>query len=271
MHVSTTSDFSNLVINQSNVTDTGYVTVGLNNNAQYFWRVNASNAGGISPWSLIWNFTTIIDTPAVPTLVSPVNGAVGVAVDPILTWNKSLLAGSYTIQLSTVIDFSTLIIDQNITDTSYKVTGLTLNTLYYWRTCATNAGGASGWSEIRNFTVMITGILDSSLSVEPQKSLYFTVFPSIVTEENKEVIFYCGSDRRRDATVSIYDALGNTVFRKEYLIEPTEKPRLLGTWDLRNRNNRKMARGMYLLVLNARDQNGEIEIVKVKIGIKQDL
>jgi hypothetical protein len=35
-------------------------------NSQYYWRVNASNSGGIStsPWSSIWNFTTMNPSPA---------------------------------------------------------------------------------------------------------------------------------------------------------------------------------------------------------------
>jgi Secretion system C-terminal sorting domain len=30
----------------------------LTNNTQYFWRVNAKNAGGTGPWSAVWNFRT---------------------------------------------------------------------------------------------------------------------------------------------------------------------------------------------------------------------
>jgi len=49
-------------VNQSGITTTSYALSGLANNTTYYWRVNASNAGGTSAWSSIWNFATRVDT-----------------------------------------------------------------------------------------------------------------------------------------------------------------------------------------------------------------
>lgn len=60
VQVSTNANFTSLVVNQSGLTTSQY-TVGsgtLSNNTTYFWRANATNGLGTSPYSLIWFFTT---------------------------------------------------------------------------------------------------------------------------------------------------------------------------------------------------------------------
>jgi hypothetical protein len=46
---------------------------------------------------------------------------------------------------------STVIDDASLTDTTRQVTGLSLNTVYYWRVRAQNAAGSSGYSEVWDF------------------------------------------------------------------------------------------------------------------------
>ncbi|MEX2054641.1 MAG: T9SS type A sorting domain-containing protein, partial [Candidatus Andersenbacteria bacterium] len=129
-----------------------YPVSGLANNTLYYWRVNATNAGGTSSYSSTWSFTTIVAAPAAPTLASPSNGATGVSTSPTLSWNASTGATSYRLQVSTSSGFSQLVVDQSgITGTSYPVSGLANNTLYYWRVNATNAGGTSSYSTTWSF------------------------------------------------------------------------------------------------------------------------
>jgi hypothetical protein len=58
VQVSTASDFSSPVVNDSNITDTSHVVYGLSNFTFYYWRVRAVNTGGSSGWSTVWNFIT---------------------------------------------------------------------------------------------------------------------------------------------------------------------------------------------------------------------
>ena len=91
--------------------------------------------------------------PAAPTLSTPVNGATGVSTSPALSWNASTGANSYGVQVSSDPGFATLVYNQTgITTTSTNVTGLTGNTVYYWRVNATNTGGTSSWSGSFSFT-----------------------------------------------------------------------------------------------------------------------
>src|SRR5262249_60996574 len=50
--VSTSPTFATLVSDQPGLTGTSTTVTGLASNTTYFWRVNASNAGGTSPWSV---------------------------------------------------------------------------------------------------------------------------------------------------------------------------------------------------------------------------
>ncbi len=147
LQVSTNSTFSNFVYNQSGLTSTSQLVTGLSNTTQYYWRVNATNNYGTSSWSSIWSFNTLITFPQPPTLSSPIDGTKEVSLSPTLYWNVSNLANSYTLQVSTKSDFSTLVYNQNdLINTNQQISGLSNFTLYYWRVCGTNDYGTSGWS-----------------------------------------------------------------------------------------------------------------------------
>ncbi|MEK9136744.1 MAG: glycosyl hydrolase family 18 protein, partial [Bacteroidota bacterium] len=93
--------------------------------------------------------------PPVPVLSSPSDSAIGVGTDPILSWNASIVATSYRLQVSTDSTFSSSLIDKNgIGAASYNLTSLSYNTTYYWRLNATNAVGASHWSTVWSFTTV---------------------------------------------------------------------------------------------------------------------
>jgi hypothetical protein len=57
--LATDSTFATTVSSQSGLTGNSASLTGLADSTQYFWEVNAVNAGGTSPWSYLWNFTTI--------------------------------------------------------------------------------------------------------------------------------------------------------------------------------------------------------------------
>jgi len=143
------------VVNQTGITTTSYAVSGLTNNTTYYWRVNATNAGGTSAYSTAWSFTTVaaVSPPAAPTLVVPANGTTGISTSPTLSWNASSGATSYQLQVSSNSTFSTTVVNQTgITETSYAVSGLVNNTTYYWRVNASNAAGTSVYSDVWRFT-----------------------------------------------------------------------------------------------------------------------
>jgi uncharacterized lipoprotein YddW (UPF0748 family) len=95
-----------------------------------------------------------IPNPEIPFIVSP-------GIDPplqrdtvYLTWNYAEYAASYGLEISQDPDFaSDPIVDiQDMTDTSYTLTGLTGQETYYWRVRSNNPSGSSDYSPVHNFT-----------------------------------------------------------------------------------------------------------------------
>ncbi|MBM4159374.1 MAG: T9SS type A sorting domain-containing protein, partial [Ignavibacteria bacterium] len=72
VQVSLDSTFATTVINDSVNAPATIYNVGsgkLSPLTKYYWRVDASNIVGTSPWSTVWNFTTLYD----PTLLTQIN------------------------------------------------------------------------------------------------------------------------------------------------------------------------------------------------------
>jgi uncharacterized protein affecting Mg2+/Co2+ transport len=92
LQVSTSSTFSTTVYDQSGITGTSQQVSGLANNTLYYWRVNATNAGGTSDWSTTWSFTTIVAPPsgsgtaADPYLIATLNDLLWITAN-ISSWN----------------------------------------------------------------------------------------------------------------------------------------------------------------------------------------
>jgi hypothetical protein len=162
VQISTNIEFSGIVIDTNGITDTDLAVFVLENSVTYFWRVRAENAGGISNWSSVWNFTTIAQAPDVPVLAFPQNGEINIAVDTVLVWETAARAESYHTQVSTDSEFSTVILDSNsVTNSHLAVNGLDSMTTYYWRVKAKNNGGESNWSQVWNFTTENVTNVDS--------------------------------------------------------------------------------------------------------------
>jgi hypothetical protein len=160
LQVSTDSLFANTsgtAYNQSGLTTTSQTVTDLKNSTVYYWRVNASNANGTGSWSTTYKFTTIVVTPDVPVSVSPVHEAVNQALSLSFTWNSVSSASSYSLQVSTDSTFTaSLIINQSgLTSLTQTISGLTNNTIYFWRIRATNAAGNSSWSAVFKFTTTL--------------------------------------------------------------------------------------------------------------------
>ena len=158
LQVGTDSTFaSGMVVNDSTLADTFKVMSGLSNNTKYFWRVNAKNPGGTSPYSVVRSFTTIIGAPPAPLLSSPPKNALNQPTSITLQWNASAGASTYWLQLGTDSTFVSGLVknDSTITGTSRVVNGLIITTKYYWRVSAKNPGGTSPFSEVWNFTTAI--------------------------------------------------------------------------------------------------------------------
>jgi len=88
--------------------------------------------------------------PGIPKLISPAkNGVIGSAQT--FQWSSASNASNYILKISGNSDISSSTDYNAGTNTSYEITGLTLNTTYFWAVFATNSTGTT-WSEIYRFT-----------------------------------------------------------------------------------------------------------------------
>ncbi|HPO64008.1 MAG TPA: hypothetical protein PK762_13090, partial [Candidatus Kapabacteria bacterium] len=125
----------------------------LDQTTRYYWRVRAYTADEEpSYWSYKWNFIT--EGPIEPTILSePVNELVYAPTMPVFNWSEVFAATGYNIQVSEFEDFSTLVVDEDVTETTFTTRfDLEFNTTFYWRVMAFNPYVNSVWSTVWQFT-----------------------------------------------------------------------------------------------------------------------
>jgi RHS repeat-associated protein len=205
LQVSTNNQFTNLIINQTGISATSYNQTVLNNGIQYFWRVNATNTAGTSAWSTVWNFTTSIPIPPIPTLLQPANNSLNTSGNLLLSWNQSSGAATYELQVSSDQQFTNLVYNQTgISNTSYNVTNLTKGIIYYWKVRAVNTSGASNWSVVWNFTTAALPVLVVTQPVDN----YITNITSVTVS---------GSVNDNSVTVKVNGLLVNVAGDKSFI------------------------------------------------------
>ncbi len=120
----------------------------------YFWRVRGTNNTGDGVWSASRSFTVGALVPEMVNLLNPNNGQTDVALEPAFRWAPAERADSYRLQVSTVENFSSTIIDDRDiqTTTHTSATKLAGSTVYFYRVRGINNQGAGAWSTVRTFT-----------------------------------------------------------------------------------------------------------------------
>jgi alpha-tubulin suppressor-like RCC1 family protein len=153
---------TNVVINDSTLTDTTRATPTLGTSSTYYWRVRSYNNGVISAYPSFFRFTTVVQAPSAPTVVSPANNAINQPATETLVCSSASGAAQYHWQVSTSLSFSTFVVNDSTTDTM-RVVHLMSGTKYYWQVQALNPGGGSTYAGPDSFTVMTAPSVAASL------------------------------------------------------------------------------------------------------------
>jgi parallel beta-helix repeat protein len=122
--------------------------------------------------------------------------------------------------------------------------------------------------DIGAFESDITPIINNNPSVN-NKDNDFIIVPNIAELNNNIFKFYYYTKFRVDATLKIYDPLGNELFSKNEQIDQDNKRKEFAEWDKTNKNRIPVAPGAYLAVLITVGQNGNRKTYKRIIGIKR--
>jgi hypothetical protein len=136
--------------NNTGTTSQFLIPAALDPDTTYYWRVSARNASDISQgWSPVRSFRTVI---LPPVLVAPIGGAVVGSRKPVLDWNDVTGATSYKLQVSLNSAFSSLVLNLNVTPSTYTpLVNLAANKLFHWRVKALGPNGPSTWSAVETF------------------------------------------------------------------------------------------------------------------------
>jgi uncharacterized lipoprotein YddW (UPF0748 family) len=143
---------SNMFLDESGIVDSSITVTDLEGQTLYFWRINAVNAGGVSNYSSVFSFIT--GFPASPLLAYPPDNTGNYPVNIDLVWLVNSAASSYRLQVARAANFTvqSIVLDTiGLTDTTLSLSGLLMNTFYYWRIKAVNQFGSSNWSEVWRF------------------------------------------------------------------------------------------------------------------------
>lgn len=147
--------FSELVVDESGLTNNILVLSDLDFETLYYWRVRSVNVGGSSSFTQSWRFETEAQPqlpPGTPQPLSPPDTATDVPIDPVLIWDELPAAKTYRLQVALNANFSNLVIDQaGLTDAFFDLDGLSHSTTYYWRVRASNDAGTSEFSNAWRF------------------------------------------------------------------------------------------------------------------------
>ena len=146
VQVATDQNLTNIVLTDSSTTSSKTVG-GLSGGTKYWWHVQASNAGGLSGWT-ISSFTTL--SLSVPSAL----GSVPTATSVTLAWGVVSEASSYVVEVHDKANYNSLVKSLTATTNSASVGDLTSGQRYYWQVQAVNAGGKSGWAQ-SDFTTLV--------------------------------------------------------------------------------------------------------------------
>jgi uncharacterized lipoprotein YddW (UPF0748 family) len=209
LQISTDPTFAtNIFLDQNNIVDTFKVITGMNGQTLYYWRVNASNAGGTSSFSNAYNFKT--GFPSTPLLVYPANNTGNIPIDTVLYWNSSPSVISYDLMVARSADFasnSVVVNAQGIVDTSYSLTSLLKGTFYFWKVRAINMLGISNWSAVWRFkTINTTGVDDDELTIAD-----YILYQNYPNPFNPTTKISWQSPVSGWQSLKVYDVLGNEV------------------------------------------------------------
>lgn len=93
--------------------------------------------------------------PPTPTLSSPADAAIDVAIQPTMTWVVGAQTQQSTLELATDAGFSNIVFTTSVSGSSVQTASrLASLTTYYWRVRAGNPCGDSSFSSVFSFTTM---------------------------------------------------------------------------------------------------------------------
>ena len=134
LQVSESQTFTNLLVNDSTLTDTLQLMSSLRSGASYYIRARARGIASWSGYSSTVHFSTITPAPLAPSVIAPLAGSTITPPTVAVRWRAVPGAVKYQVQISGDSGFqSNVFNDSTVTDTVRQVTGLMAASSFYVR------------------------------------------------------------------------------------------------------------------------------------------
>lgn len=235
--------------------DSSLAVTGLQFRARYYWQVMTTNQGGSSAFTAVDSFTTATEVPAAPATSSP-KGVTGVNRVVVYIWSPVPNTQSYHLQVSSASDFSTIVYDVKLVDTSHvALDTLDASTRYYWHVSAVNAGGEGAFSGTATFVTGTRVTVPAVTPVDPPKE--FALRQNYPNPFNPSTTISYDIPKPATVNVTIYDVLGRAVVTLADGIQSANHYSV--QW-----NASGVSSGMYFLRIQARSTDGQGEFTAVK-------
>lgn len=205
---------------------------------------NTALCGQFSREASFSTYVNITTLPSTPTLLAPPNSAVVSPTELTLKWTIDSTSTYYLQVSSNQLFVPTLVDTANLTTDSLVISGLTINTTYFWRVNATGSSGSSAWSPVWSFCT----------------AEYLALSPNpFVPERGHDYIHFFGQAVADDLIkeIKIYSKAGEMV--------RTLKSSEWINWDAKNDDGDDLASGVYLWLATGIDgghNKGKFAIIK---------
>ncbi|HSQ39147.1 MAG TPA: glycoside hydrolase domain-containing protein, partial [Anaerolineales bacterium] len=164
IQISVNTSFTSNTVDTITSTTSYASTIRLAANKRYYWRVRAVDTlGQAGPWSATWNIRTAIRP---PRLISPTNKITLPNRRPTFDWSDVTGASSYTLQVSSKANFSSIVRMVLVIGSSYSApNSLPANMTLYWRVRANGVNGPSLWSAVWSFRTPATAVFEMWMDI----------------------------------------------------------------------------------------------------------
>jgi hypothetical protein len=224
----------------------------------YFWRVITSNTGGTAPAPYqTWQFTTINRVPYPVVLLTPINHATEIVVEPTFTWEESTcIITGYYLYLSTSSnpfnpeepETNRIVISKEYTSWT-ATTVLEYETVYYWTVVAYNTVGIGGVNSPWMFTT------EEKVSVDDIDALPLVTglignYPNPFNPETT-ISFAIETPLMVSVLITVYDIRGRLV---RTLLDGSREfgfGRHSVVWDGRDDHSNQVSSGIYFYRMRA--------------------
>ena len=167
--------------------------------------MNVSNLNGISPQdytiNVVGNSNSVTQNLAVTlkittdslgevNLTSPINNAINVDLNTNLKWVFADNASSYDVQVATDSGFANIFSSGNVLTNTYTLTGMSINTTYYWRVKPKNNCSEGNYSNTFTFKTLTPTYCSSTFTDEASGSEHITrvVFNTINNASGNDTV-----------------------------------------------------------------------------------